>query len=384
MYFGFPARNSPVLNYSNPNMPSLLTKVVHNVTHTPFLVPTTVAFWYTDFLQYLCLQSTTVGNGCLDLAVVNRQTKDASAIFKCNGLTATHIPDEYLIPLLKQFLTVKQCCKKDHYNSGICGFQYNTDVSFGTVYQHNDRQWYPFPSTSPIASKHYIVASRIRIQTVLLSESRDYISALKASYVTTDYINRLKDMIESNVSVYPYSLFFAFYEQYLTLPNDALKQVGTAVAAVFIVSLLIVKSLVASLIIIVCLLMILINLIAYMVYFNININAISVVNLVMCIGISVEFCVHITLAFRRNTGSVNRRAIIAMTEMGANVVCGILITKLLGVSVLSFSNIVLFTKYYYQNVSRYHHIRWPPRLAVPTCPPNANETKLLQVAKLYA
>jgi len=44
-------------------------------------------------------------------------------------------------------------------------------------------------------------------------------------------------------------------------------------------------------------------------WFNISLNAVSVVNLVMCVGISVEFCVHIANSFAENHGSREDRAI---------------------------------------------------------------------------
>lgn len=43
--------------------------------------------------------------------------------------------------------------------------------------------------------------------------------------------------------------------------------------------------------------MVLLNLQGLMVVWDIELNAVSVVNLVMAIGIAVEFCVHITHAF---------------------------------------------------------------------------------------
>ncbi|OAY77489.1 Niemann-Pick C1 protein [Ananas comosus] len=70
---------------------------------------------------------------------------------------------------------------------------------------------------------------------------------------------------------------------------------------------------------------------------DIQLNAISVVNLVMSIGIAVEFCVHITHAFSISRGDRNTRAKEALCTMGASVFSGITLTKLVGVIVLRFA-----------------------------------------------
>jgi Niemann-Pick C1 protein len=56
-----------------------------------------------------------------------------------------------------------------------------------------------------------------------------------------------------------------------------------------------------------------------MVVWDIQLNAVSVVNLVMSVGIAVEFCVHITHAFTMSTGHRAARATKALLTMGASV-----------------------------------------------------------------
>ncbi|GJV44485.1 Niemann-Pick C1 protein-like protein [Tanacetum coccineum] len=53
-------------------------------------------------------------------------------------------------------------------------------------------------------------------------------------------------------------------------------------------------------IIVLVLVMILVDLLGVMAILNIQLNAVSVVNLVMSVGIAIEFCVHITHAFLWN------------------------------------------------------------------------------------
>ena len=68
--------------------------------------------------------------------------------------------------------------------------------------------------------------------------------------------------------------------------------------------------------------------------YGVDVNAISVVNLIAAVGLAVEFGVHIAAAFSRARGSRVERATQALVDMGASVFSGITVTKLVGVSVL--------------------------------------------------
>jgi len=65
------------------------------------------------------------------------------------------------------------------------------------------------------------------------------------------------------------------------------------------------------------------DLLGLMYIWDISLNAISVVNLVMCIGISVEFHTHIAHAFLESQSNTRtQRAIDSLSEMGSSVFSG--------------------------------------------------------------
>ena len=82
---------------------------------------------------------------------------------------------------------------------------------------------------------------------------------------------------------------------------------------------------------------------------DITLNAVSLVNLVMAVGISVEFCSHITRTFavNSNMGRVEnaRQAVI---NMGSSVLSGITLTKFGGILVLAFAKSKIFTVFYFR------------------------------------
>lgn len=73
----------------------------------------------------------------------------------------------------------------------------------------------------------------------ILKSSRDYTQALAWSRKLTD---RLEETIneglpeENQINVFPYSIFYVFYEQYLTMWEDTLKSLGVSLLAIFVVT----------------------------------------------------------------------------------------------------------------------------------------------------
>ena len=68
----------------------------------------------------------------------------------------------------------------------------------------------------------------------------------------------------------------------------------------------------------------------------------------MAIGISVEFCIHLTVAFMNTAGSRDFRIATAMVSVGSSVVSGITLTKASGVIVLAFASSQMFEIYYFR------------------------------------
>lgn len=97
--------------------------------------------------------------------------------------------------------------------------------------------------------------------------------------------------------VYSYSVFHPFFEQYLTIAGDAVWLLAFAGVAVLLVTLVITGSLWLAVILLLCLTSILLGMLGCMVLFSIQLNAVSLVNLVMSLGIGVEFLAHIAHSF---------------------------------------------------------------------------------------
>ncbi|KAI3797062.1 hypothetical protein L1987_39752 [Smallanthus sonchifolius] len=188
-----------------------------------------------------------------------------------------------------------------------------------------------------------IRASSFRTYHSPLNKQVDFVNSMRAA---REFSSRVSNSLK--IEVFPYSVFYMFFEQYLDIWKTALISLAVATCAVFVVCLIITCSIWSSGIIAFVLVMILVDLLGVMAILNIQLNAVSVVNLVMSVGISVEFCVHITHAFLVSSGDRDQRTKEALGTMGASVFSGITITKLVGVIVLCFSRTEIFVVYYFQ------------------------------------
>ncbi|CAN7137118.1 unnamed protein product [Brassica rapa subsp. narinosa] len=188
-----------------------------------------------------------------------------------------------------------------------------------------------------------IQASSFRTYHTPLNKQADFVNSMRAAQEFSLKVSRSLKM-----EIYPYSVFYMFFEQYLDIWKTALINLSIAIAAVFAVCLIITCSFWSSAIILLVIAMIIIDLLGVMAVFHIQLNALSVVNLIMSVGIAVEFCVHITHAFSISSGDRNQRMKEALGGMGASVFSGITLTKLVGVIVLGFSRSEVFVVYYFK------------------------------------
>lgn len=158
-----------------------------------------------------------------------------------------------------------------------------------------------------------------------------------------------------------------YYEQYLTIWKDSIFSLGISLATILSVSFILTGfDFIAAFIIFLMVVLILINMGGMMALWDISLNAISLVNLVVvsikqyrfsfffspskskfirlnvisfiqCIGIGVEFVSHIVRAFCKAEGSNEERASKALYKMGSSVLSGITLTKFSGILVLAFA-----------------------------------------------
>ncbi|XP_013101655.2 NPC intracellular cholesterol transporter 1 isoform X3 [Stomoxys calcitrans] len=215
-------------------------------------------------------------------------------------------------------------------------------------------------SVLPTTNQTQVDASYFMAYHSILKTSGDYYGALRSARKISDNITHmLQGRLMSQgvpieealqVEVFPYSVFYVFYEQYLTMWPDTLQSMGISVLAIFIVTFLLMGfDIHSSLVVVITITMIVINLGGNMYYWSISLNAVSLVNLVMAVGISVEFCSHLVHSFSISTeGTREKRAADCLTKMGSSIFSGITLTKFGGILVLAFAKSQIFQVFYFR------------------------------------
>lgn len=204
----------------------------------------------------------------------------------------------------------------------------------------------PYNQTTGVQASYFMTYHTI------LKTSEDYYEALRwARKVATNITTTINaGGNQQNYTVFPYSVFYVFYEQYLTMWSDVLSSLGVSLLMVFLVSVVLSGlEVLSSLVVLATIVMILVNLGGLMYWWGVSLNAVSLVNLVMAVGISVEFCSHITHAFSLSLEETRlERARDALTNMGSSVLSGITLTKFGGIVVLAFAKSKIFKVFYFR------------------------------------
>lgn len=142
--------------------------------------------------------------------------------------------------------------------------------------------------TDPKTELSKVGASYFMAYHTILKSSADYYESMRAARVISANItNMINDRLRSTgdsatVEVFPYSVFYVFYEQYLTMWPDTLYSIGISLFAIFVVTFFLMGlDIFSSIVVIITITMIVVNIGGLMYWWHITLNAVSLVNLVM-------------------------------------------------------------------------------------------------------
>jgi Niemann-Pick C1 protein len=187
-----------------------------------------------------------------------------------------------------------------------------------------------------------------------LKTQADFINAFDAAHRIADDISK-----RTGAKVFPYSVFHVFFDQYTHIIAIAEQLLGLGLAAVLVVTAIFLGSWRTGVIVTGVVALTVTSCAGVMAIWGVSLNALSVVNLVISLGIAVEFCAHLARAFM-NAGSGlpvdhiagqkerDERMATALVDVGPSVLSGITFTKLIGISVLALTRSKLLETYYFR------------------------------------
>ncbi|KAM6106798.1 NPC1-like intracellular cholesterol transporter 1 [Pterocles gutturalis] len=198
-----------------------------------------------------------------------------------------------------------------------------------------------------------ILASRFMAYQRPLRTSQEYTAALRAARALADEVTRTLRRVPgtpSDFQVFPYTVTYVYYEQYLTVVAEGLVTLALCLVPTFGVSFVLLgMDLRSSAVTLLTITMILLDTLGAMALWGVPYNAVALINLVAAVGISVEFVSHVTCAFAHSTqpGRVARAAE-ATADMGSKVVAGVAMTNVPAVAVLAFAKAQLIQIFFFR------------------------------------
>ncbi|KAH7930031.1 multidrug efflux transporter AcrB transmembrane domain-containing protein [Leucogyrophana mollusca] len=204
------------------------------------------------------------------------------------------------------------------------------------------------------ADRSSVVASHFRTSHSPLRSQADFINSFAAGHRIADEISE-----RTGAKVFPYSLHYVFFDQYAHIIAITQEILGLGLAAVLVVTALLLGSWRTGTIVTGVVALTVVTVMGVMAVWDISLNAISLVNLVISLGIAVEFCAHVARAFMSSGSGLpvdhpggqkerDERMWTALVDVGPSVLSGITFTKLIGMSVLALTRSKLLEIYYFR------------------------------------
>lgn len=209
-------------------------------------------------------------------------------------------------------------------------------------------------STSVVLDPNQLTtpATHFRTSHTPLHSQADFIASYQSARRIADSVSEAQ-----GIDVFPYSKHYIFFDQYTSIVSLTATLLAVSVLIIFVIASVLLGSLLTGLVIAITVIMIIVDIIGVMALAHVSLNAVSLVNLVICVGIAVEFCAHIARAFmypsrvmleKTKMRGRNARAWVSLVNVGGSVFSGITITKALGVAVLAFTRSKIFEIYYFR------------------------------------
>lgn len=147
-------------------------------------------------------------------------------------------------------------------------------------------------AVSLVADDSSVQASHFRTFHSPLKTQDDFINAYAAAHRIANDIST-----KTGTQVFPYSLFYVFFDQYAHIIATTQEVLGLGLASVLLVTALLLGSWRTGTIVTSVVALTVVSVMGVMGIWGISLNAISLVNLVISLGIAVEFCSHVARAF---------------------------------------------------------------------------------------
>ncbi|KAK7152398.1 hypothetical protein R3I93_010571 [Phoxinus phoxinus] len=191
-------------------------------------------------------------------------------------------------------------------------------------------------------TNNQIHASRMFVQTVNIRTAIDEKNMLDVFRETAEKCGKL----ETPVDLIVYHPAFIYIDQYAVIVTNTIQNLVVATCAMLVISLLLIPNPLCSLWVTFAIASVIVGVAGFMAFWDVSLDSVSMINLVICIGFSVDFSAHISYAFvSSEKSSANEKAVDAVTKLGYPIVQGA-VSTIAGVVVLAAAESYIFRTFF--------------------------------------
>ncbi|XP_063722522.1 protein patched homolog 1-like isoform X2 [Symsagittifera roscoffensis] len=161
-----------------------------------------------------------------------------------------------------------------------------------------------------------------------ITSSRMYLvfSKMPNSAKRIDAMDGARDVVDSmgfgDTNAFVYSDAFLVWEGDKVIYLELFRNIGMAFIVVFLVCMLLIANIAIVVMVLSCVVFTLVDVIGLIHFWGVTINTVSTINLILAIGLAVDYAAHIGHAFMATAGSRKTRTRTALTEIGPAVFSG--------------------------------------------------------------
>ena len=166
----------------------------------------------------------------------------------------------------------------------------------------------------------------------------------------TDEVELMKFVRErarrSELDIVVFSDVFIYDDQYSSVLRTTLINLSIAVASILVISLILIPSFTTTVWITLATLSIRVYVVGFMVHWDVNLDTVSMINLIQSIGFSVDFTAHISYHFAIDkSGKLRHATRSALGHLGTPIIQGA-VSTILSISVLSTAESYVFSTFF--------------------------------------
>lgn len=149
----------------------------------------------------------------------------------------------------------------------------------------------------------------------------------------------------ADLSCFFYSPAFIFYEQYVEIWPSTFQTVGTALGVMIVVTVIFMPNPLMVFVVFVTLISILLGIFGFLYFWGLTLSSITMIHLVMSVGFSVDFSVHICHAFLAVRSEKQADALTSALNKVGGPIINAAFSSLLGIAMLGFSKSYIFQSF---------------------------------------